>query len=824
MKIRIQNKIIFWGAITLFILFCICFQSSVFAAEESKDDIRNESLQMKIIPRGNPATSRAREQRGKEHTSFESTGLFLYKGDEITIEVEGEPENLELRVGQWGGYTNTPYIANGSQYYAFQDGIVKLHGGTNKFTRNFSGGMVYIVNYSTMKTENITIKGGVKVPHYIQGKTSIDSFKNQLENYKDVPFMEFVNDEAIATIRIDRAKDIFEKGNQVDVFMSSLSKLVNLQNECAGFSYTGQGTEKKDPQRIHVMNPEWGAGQLFATNNFIGIHSATTKDREIFSKSADITDWGMLHESGHTYQNKMYQWRNMTEVTVNIYADYVQKMWSADGTGRYDAVNVKNGNRASVQKYFEKLKTDPTWNFDRESIETNDYHFALLGMFLTLPRTFGYDFYQVLDQSYRSLPEEELPKTDEEKKQLFVLMASKTANRDLKPFFEHWRFTITDETKEKLKALTLPTLEKEIWKDVLATEQEEKAGVYRISNTVGPYSVPQVEWKSGIPQFPFENLRNALNASDLVANMFSTPIASNTSIVKTGTVEDGTSFDTQNAYAYFINNLGIPNKIPFHVKVTPGDSVVMTGQRGRYAVLSYDSKAKTLLARGNTNKILENLPNNLYPRVKVYDKNMQTVKKEAEGYGETYGYEFADNLDGVPVNVGDIIEIYHRQSDKRVKRYKNNKQLKTNKDTYYYQITNTGWQEINFDIKGIEGSEIKTEIGKEGKLDLKMNPEDSLFPVKYQFTVENPSIIHVGKNGEWKALNKGKTFIHVQAELPIINATPAIDYPKIISTTIAVEVRADYSNPDCTLTVPSHYEIGTNKALSGTFSQEIRYV
>ncbi|MBC1606168.1 hypothetical protein HCJ39_15735, partial [Listeria rocourtiae] len=27
-----------------------------------------------------------------------------------------------------------------------------------------------------------------------------------------------------------------------------------------------------------------------------------------------------------------------------------------------------------------------------------------------------------------------------------------------------------------------------------------------------------------------------------------------------------------------------------------------------------------------------------------------------------------------------------------------------------------------------------------------------------------------------------------------------------------------------TLTVPSHYEIGTNKALSGTFSQEIRYV
>lgn len=788
---RVQTKKVFLGAISLFALFVlsfICFQGSVSAAEESKDGVRNESLQMKIIPRGNPATSREREQRGKEHTSFESTGLFLYKGDEITIEVEGDPENLELRVGQWGGYTNTPYIATGSQLYAFQDGVVKLHGGTNKFTRNFSGGMVYLVNYSTTKTENITIKGGVKVPHYIQGKTSIDSFKNQLENYKDIPFMEFVNDDAIATIRIYRAKDIFEKGDQVDVFMSSLAKIVKLQNEAAGLSYDGQGVERKDPQRIHVVNPEWGAGQLFATNNFIGIHSATDKDRTIFSTGLSSTDWGMLHESGHTYQNKMYQWYNMTEVTVNIYADYVQKMWSSNGTGRYDAVNVKNGSRASVQKYFKKLEADPTWNFDREATETNDYHFALLGMFLTLPRTFGYDFYPVLNQSYRSLPEEELPKTDEEQKQLFILMTSKTAHRDLTPFFEHWRFTVTDETKEKLNALKLPTLEKEIWKDILATEQEEKAGTYRISNTVGPYSVPQVEWNSSIPQFPFENLRNALNASDLVANMYSTPIASNTSLVTTGTVADGTSFDIQNAYAYFINDLGIPNKIPFSVKITPGDSVVMRGQRGRYAVLSYDPKAKTLLARGNSNKILENLPNNLYPRVKVYDKNMQTVKKEAEGYGKTYGYEFAGNLDNVPVDVGDIVEIYHREATKRVQRYKNNELLTTNKDTYYYQITKTGWREITFNPQSIEGSSIAAKVGDSGDLDLQMTPSNSILPSSYEYTVSDPSVIKIDSKGHWQALKKGKTTINVTAKLPDVGKLAGADYPTELKTTIEVDI------------------------------------
>ncbi|STY43924.1 Bacterial Ig-like domain (group 2) [Listeria grayi] len=393
-----------------------------------------------------------------------------------------------------------------------------------------------------------------------------------------------------------------------------------------------------------------------------------------------------------------------------------------------------------------------------------------------------------MNQSYRSLPEEELPKTEEEQKQLFILMTSKVAHRDLTPFFEHWRFTITDETKEKLKALKLPTLEKEIWKDVLATEQEEKAGTYRISKAVGPYSVPQVEWKSGIPQFPFENLRNALNANDLVANMYSTPIASNTSLVTTGTVSDGTSFDIQNAYAYFTNDLGIPNKIPFSVKVTPGDSIVMTGQRGRYAVLSYDPKAKTLLARGNSKKILENLPNNLYPRVKVYDKNMQTVKKVAEGYGKTYGYEFAGKLDNVPVNIGDIVEIYHRESAKRVQRYKDNKPLTTNKDTYYYQITKTGWQEIDFNPKSIEGSAIAAKVGDSGEMDLQINPANSILPSDYEYTVSDPSIIKVDSKGKWQALKKGKTTIAVTAKLPDVGELAGADYPAELKTTIEVEV------------------------------------
>lgn len=71
----------------------------------STDGVRNTGLTMDIIPRGNPATIKSNEKRWMTHTSFESTGLFLYAGEELKVTVEGNPENLELRVGQWGGYS-----------------------------------------------------------------------------------------------------------------------------------------------------------------------------------------------------------------------------------------------------------------------------------------------------------------------------------------------------------------------------------------------------------------------------------------------------------------------------------------------------------------------------------------------------------------------------------------------------------------------------------------------------------------------------------------------------------------------------------------------
>ncbi|WP_219811169.1 M60 family metallopeptidase, partial [Bacillus thuringiensis] len=62
--------------------------------------------------------------------------------------------------------------------------------------------------------------------------------------------------------------------------------------------------------------------------------------------------------------------------------------------------------------------------------------FVKLVMLWQLQLAYGEDFYPKLHQLYRDMPSSELPQNDENKKQLFMISASKVAKQNLIPFFE----------------------------------------------------------------------------------------------------------------------------------------------------------------------------------------------------------------------------------------------------------------------------------------------------------------------------------------------------------------------------------------------------
>lgn len=134
----------------------------------------------------------------------------------------------------------------------------------------------------------------------------------------------------------------------------------------------------------------------------------------------------------------------MTEVTVNIFSMRVQKALGQRSRLEEDRVYTD---------IFNYLNRSQSKNFDKQD------EFVRLGMFWQLELAFGSDFYPKLHQLYR----EESPQlwTEQDKRQHFILSASKISNKNLTPFFEKWAIEVTADTKKELARL--PKLTKKIW-------------------------------------------------------------------------------------------------------------------------------------------------------------------------------------------------------------------------------------------------------------------------------------------------------------------------------------------------------------------------
>ncbi|MDA2214212.1 M60 family metallopeptidase, partial [Bacillus cereus] len=144
-----------------------------------------------------------------------------------------------------------------------------------------------------------------------------------------------------------------------------------------------------------------------------------------------------------------WKFYNMTEVQNNIYSLSVEKAFNQPSNLE------KSGIYPKAFQYLEQGNK----NYD----EISDV-FVKLVMLWQLQLAYGEDFYPKLHQLYRDMPSSELPQTDENKKQLFMISASKVAKQNLIPFFEKWGLRPNNDTIQKVAALGYPILTAEIWK------------------------------------------------------------------------------------------------------------------------------------------------------------------------------------------------------------------------------------------------------------------------------------------------------------------------------------------------------------------------
>ncbi|PEE27509.1 putative mucin/carbohydrate-binding domain-containing protein, partial [Bacillus toyonensis] len=356
--------------------------------------------------------------------------------EQITINVEGN-QDIQVYIGT---YSYDASWREDSKIKSFT-----LKPGINTI-QSPNGGMIYFYNKQQGGTIRTTITtGGTTTPFFELGKHTKQDLINMLDQYPNAHAVELKGERVLITASPARVKKYLLGSNTDPVqLLKKMDEATRIQDKVAGLS-----EEQVDKHYVHYVEENHSPDYyMYATSYrtaYVGDAIQYVLDIDKFVKDG----WGPWHEAGHLRQQSPWKFYNMTEVQNNIYSLSVEKAFNQPSNLE------KSGIYPKAFQYLEQTNK----NYD----EISDV-FVKLVMLWQLQLAYGEDFYPKLHQLYRDMPSNEIPQTDENKKQLFMISASKVAKQNLIPFFEKWGLRPNNDTIQKVAALGYPILTAEIWK------------------------------------------------------------------------------------------------------------------------------------------------------------------------------------------------------------------------------------------------------------------------------------------------------------------------------------------------------------------------
>ncbi|MGR2745977.1 putative mucin/carbohydrate-binding domain-containing protein [Bacillus sp. N6] len=593
---------------------------------ENKEKQQEERV-YQLLPKGDVEGMRELHQRRMSFSPYEPTGIYVKPGEEVVIQVEGT-QQIKAYIGTYSYEKEEPKQFN-------------LNPGENKISSS-NGGLLYFYNYhNTGEVVAKVKKGGTPNPLFILGKHTTKDWKRMLAENPDPYAIEMKGENSLLTMHPETVAEHLKQEDPA-ALLKKHDEIINIEHKISGLSKDDAGVANQGKHSIHFVEDWYTDNYMYATY-YRTAYSKGNLESVLNLEELTNDGWGPWHEVGHQHQQDTWLWDGLGEVTVNIYSLAVQTTFGhktrLEQEGRYEAAFAYLGKPDAQEKMdvFEKLV-----------------------MFWQLHLAYGDQFYPNLHQMYRLLHDTELPKSDEEKKQMFIYMTSKVAGQNLIPFFDKWGLIANDATREKIEKLNLPKLEKEIW---LSTDsnpiREKQIELYEV-----PYGEPNNE---KIQNVVIGTTYNEKKAKELVQNLGEG--VKTTGVIKQGKPEVG----EKTVKVEIIDEKGNKNLIPVVANVSYGDSLVFKG-------LNYDNNIKSIVTLQHDQKkfsaIADSNPVHYYFKEDTYfefsllDQN-GNEKKKATVKGVENAEEFAKSINELEFEYGDVVKVYHAESD-RFNWYQNN--------------------------------------------------------------------------------------------------------------------------------------------------------
>ena len=297
------------------------------------------------------------------------------------------------------------------------------------------GGLVYFTftRPADLKRElpllRASVRGVVPAPQFILGKTQTDAWVKSIRQLP-APWAELGTSKVIVTVPSESIRAL-EKPEEV---LNVWDEIMDAQADLAAIP-----RERKRPERI-VADRQISAGYMHA-----GYPIMTHLDAAPAMVSAEKLkegQWGLFHELGHNHQNPDWTFDGTGEVTCNLFSLYTMEKVCGKAFGEgHDALKDWKQKAAAYMKSgakFDVWKKDP---------------FLALTMYMQLAEAFGWDTYKKVFAEYNGLKKDERPKTDDEKRDQWMVRFSKACGKNLGPFFEAWGVPTSSAARDSIKDL-----------------------------------------------------------------------------------------------------------------------------------------------------------------------------------------------------------------------------------------------------------------------------------------------------------------------------------------------------------------------------------
>ncbi|MCU5237573.1 M60 family metallopeptidase [Bacillus cereus] len=445
-KQNTKNLVMITATLSMFVTG-ITPSLGVFAEEQAQQQkmstvLANKSIiesRVFTVPgKGDVEALKQQERKSYTFSPYEPTGLYAKPNEQITITVEGD-QNIEVYIGTYsydGSWREDPKV----KFFTLKPGSNTIE--------SPNGGMIYFYNKQQGGTIRTTVTtGGTTMPFFELGKHTKQDLINMLDQYPNAHAVELKGERVLITASPARIKKYLIGSNTDPVqLLKKMDEATRIQDKISGLS-----EEQVDKHYIHYVEDNHSLGYYMYVypNRTAYVEDAIQYVLDINKYTKD--GWGPWHEAGHMRQQSPWNFYNMAEVQVNLYSLAVEKAFTSNQP-------IRLQQEGAYTKAFQYLE-QPNKNYD----EINDL-FVKVVMLWQLQLAYGEDFYPKLHQMYRDMPSNEIPQTDETKKQLFMITASKAAKQNLIPFFEKWGLRPNNDTIQKVAALGYPILTAEIWK------------------------------------------------------------------------------------------------------------------------------------------------------------------------------------------------------------------------------------------------------------------------------------------------------------------------------------------------------------------------